>query len=168
MKNKKAIFPGTFDPLTNGHINLIERSIKVFDKVIIIVANNFKKNQLFNLKERMHHIKKATKNYKNIKVIGINDLTTNFARKNNIKILIRGIRNIFDFENEFIMEKTNKYLYPEMESIFMISDINWSYMSSSMIKEIIFYGGNLDYFLPECVIKDIKKKIKRKIVRNLN
>lgn len=161
MNLKKAILPGTFDPITNGHINLINRAIKIFDYILILVANNFKKKQLFNLKERVLHVKKATQHLSNVQVISTNTLTMNFAKKKNFNVIIRGLRNIFDFEYELKMLKINKYLYPEIESIFMISDDQWSHVSSSMIKEIIHYGGNVDLLLPKYIVQEIKTRIQQ-------
>ncbi|MDQ1237644.1 MAG: pantetheine-phosphate adenylyltransferase [Wigglesworthia glossinidia] len=156
---KKAILPGTFDPITNGHINLINRAIKIFDYIFILVANSLKKKQLFNLNERILHVKKATRHLSNVRVVGINSLTMHFAKRKNINIIIRGIRNIFDFEYELKMLKMNKFLYPEIESVFMISDDHWSHVSSSMIKEIIYYGGNVDLLIPRYIIQEIKMRV---------
>ncbi|CAL4325790.1 Phosphopantetheine adenylyltransferase [Buchnera aphidicola (Neophyllaphis podocarpi)] len=164
--NKLAIYPGTFDPITYGHIDIINRISKIFHKVIIAVIKNPKKKLMFKASERIILIKKSIKKNKNIKVLIFNDLIINFAIKNKSNILIRGIRNTNDFNKEYDFEKFNKLMNKDIEVIFLFSSKNLSFLSSSLVKEIAAYKGNLKKFVPLCVHQAMKKKIK--LTKNIN
>ncbi|CAL4325947.1 Phosphopantetheine adenylyltransferase [Buchnera aphidicola (Protaphis terricola)] len=160
---KTAIYPGTFDPITYGHLDIINRATKIFDNIIIAIsANNLNKKNIFSLKERIKLTKLATKNFKNIKkIIGFNDLLANLAKKENTNILIRGIRTIFDFDYEIKLASINKEIYPELDSIFLLSSKKVSFISSSFIKEIAKYKGNITPYLPKEICLELLKKINK-------
>lgn len=160
--NKKAIYPGTFDPITNGHISIIKRAKKIFNYIILAIFKNSKKNTLFKLNKRIRLAKEATKNITNIKVIGFNTLTTKFAKKRKIKIIIRGIRSIIDFENELHHFNINYQIEPTLEYVYFISKPKYNFISSSCIKEMAEYDGNIKKFLPLPSYNALKKKFIRK------
>lgn len=155
-----AIYPGTFDPITYGHLDIIIRAIKIFDNIIIAIANNVKKKPIFNLKERIKLTRQVTSRFKNIKkVIGFNDLLANLAKKEKSHILIRGVRTISDLDYEIKLAAINKHIYPELDSIFFLSSQEVSFISSSFVKEIAFYKGNVKPYLPKEVYSALIKKI---------
>ncbi len=162
MKRKVAIYPGSFDPFTNGHINIIERSVRVFDKVIVAVAHNASKKTTFTIEERVEIIHEIFRNRPEVKVDYFQGLLVEYARKMGTNILLRGMRTVSDFEYELQMALSNKTLYPEIETIFMVTEGAYSYISSSLIKEIITLGGSAKGMIPEIVEKKLKEKLVRK------
>ena len=162
MKRKVAIYPGSFDPFTNGHINIIERSVRVFDKVIVAVAHNTTKKTTFTIEERVEIIHEIFRNRPEVKVDYFQGLLVEYARKMGTNILLRGMRTVSDFEYELQMALSNKTLYPEIETIFMVTEGAYSYISSSLIKEIITLGGSAKEMIPEIVEKKLKQKLVRK------
>jgi pantetheine-phosphate adenylyltransferase len=163
--NKKAIYPGTFDPVTYGHIDLIKRALEIFPEVIIAVAHNPQKNPLFTAKERAEMLKKATADLKGVKVCDFRGLVVDFARKQKIKVLIRGLRMLSDFEYEFQMALTNRKLAPDVETIFLMPQETYSYISAKLLKEAAFLGADLSSFLPKFVEKALKQKINQKVIK---
>jgi len=159
MKRKVAIYPGSFDPFTNGHINIIERSVRVFDKVIVAVAHNVSKKTTFTSEERVEIIREIFRNRPEVKVDYFQGLLVEYARKMGTNILLRGMRTVSDFEYELQMALSNKTLYPEIETIFMVTEGAYSYISSSLIKEIITLGGSAKEMIPEIVEKKLKEKL---------
>ncbi|CUR53475.1 Phosphopantetheine adenylyltransferase [Serratia symbiotica] len=157
--NNKAIYPGTFDPITNGHLDLLTRATLIFDYVILAITTNATKKPLFKLEERIKLATQVTVHLNNLEVLGFNELITNFAKKHNINILIRGLRNISDFEYELQLETLNKSLMPTLESIFFMSSNKWSCISSSVVKEIAKFGGDVTSFLPEIITQALIKKL---------
>jgi len=156
----KAVFPGSFDPITNGHIDIIERASKIFDQLIVAVLINPEKKYLFSAEERIDLIKKTTKDFKNIKVVSTADLLVDYMKKNDIKIIIKGLRAVTDFEYEFQMALMNKKLGPETETLFMITRVENSFLSSSSVKQVALFGGKLDGLVPDEIADIIISKMK--------
>lgn len=155
----KVIYPGTFDPLTYGHLDIIIKASKIFDKIFLAIAENSQKNPLFSLEERIVLAKKATEKFSNVVVFGFSGLTVNVIKQKKINILIRGLRTISDFEYEMQLAKINHYFSPEVETIFMISENIWSCLSSKLVKEIAQYGGKIDEFMPNFIAERVIEKL---------
>jgi pantetheine-phosphate adenylyltransferase len=153
-----AIYPGTFDPITKGHFDIIERSSRMIDKVIIAVAQDNKKDTLFNQNERFKLVKNETKQFKNVKIELFEGFIVNFLKEIKANFIIRGIRNITDFDYETTMATINKKLYNGAETLFLPANENIKFISSSAIKTIIKLGGNIDEFVSKNVKKAILKK----------
>jgi pantetheine-phosphate adenylyltransferase len=153
---KIAVYPGSFDPITNGHLNIVERSTKIFDKLIVAVTVDSKKSTLFSAQERKEMIKEATKNIEKVEVKSFSGLLTDFVKKNKANIIIRGMRAISDFEHESQLALMNKRLAPEIETIFMVTCSAYSYLNSSIVKEIASLNGNISQLVPEIVEKNLK------------
>jgi pantetheine-phosphate adenylyltransferase len=160
-----AVYPGSFDPPTNGHMDIIIRASRLFPQIIVTVTDNVNKKHVFSLQERIDLIKQITKNLKNVKVVLFSGLLANYLEKINSFVLIRGLRAISDFEYEFQMALMNRKLNRKIETIFLITDQSYTFLSSSMVKEIAMLGGNIVDFVPECVNKELKK---RAIMNNLS
>jgi pantetheine-phosphate adenylyltransferase len=156
-----AIYPGTFDPVTNGHIDLIKRAHEIFSEVIIAVAANPGKKPLFDIKERVAMLKKATAGIKGVEVVDFDGLVVEFARKQKSKVLVRGVRMISDFEYEFQMALTNRKLSPDIETIFLMPHESYSYLSSKLLKETAALGADLSSFVPDFVEHALKEKLKK-------
>lgn len=148
---KIAVYPGSFDPITNGHLNIVERSTKIFDKLIVAVAIDSKKSTLFSAQERTEMIREATKKIEKVEVKSFSGLLTDFVRKNKANIIIRGMRAISDFEHESQLALMNKRLAPEIETIFMVTCSKYSYLNSSIVKEIASLNGKISQLVPEIV-----------------
>lgn len=165
-KNNKVIFPGTFDPFSLGHLDILCRLSNIFEKVYISIAVNLEKSPTFTLEERKNMIEKAIKKVMidedSIEIVAITGLVTEYMKNNGIKILARGIRDGEDLNYELKMAKANKLLYPEMDTIFLNTHENYNYISSSLIKEILKFGGPIDGLVPEILIEDIKSKFIKK------
>lgn len=158
---KIAVYPGSFDPVTCGHLDIIKRSCKLFDKVIVAVLDNSQKTPLFSVAERIELIKKCTKDFPNCEVESFGGLLVDFVKQSGAHTVIRGLRAISDFEYEFQMAMLNKKLAPDVETLFMVTNLNCLYISSSVVKEICRYGGNTEGLIPEEIIKDITDKIEK-------
>jgi pantetheine-phosphate adenylyltransferase len=158
--NKIAIYPGTFDPITYGHIDIMRRGLKVFNKIIVAVAYNPQKNPLFSFQERIDMIKVATKGIEGLTVQSFKGLMIDFARKKKINVIIRGIRMVSDFEYEFQMALTNRKLAKTIETVFLMPSEEYSYVSSKLLKEASFLGANLKDFVPASVERKLKSKFK--------
>ncbi len=159
---KKAIYPGTFDPVTFGHLDLIKRATEIFDQVIIAIAANTQKKPLFSTEERMAMLKKATKDFDNVSVETFDELVVDYARRKKINEIIRGLRMISDFEYEFQMTLTNRKLAPDIETIFLMPSESLSYISSKLLKEAASLGAKLSEFLPDFVEDALKRRLKRR------
>lgn len=165
---KKAVYPGSFDPLTNGHVDIIQRGLKLFDSIVVAVLENPKKEPLFSTKERVDMIQNVFPGINNIEVKIFHGLLVDFANENNAKILIRGLRAISDFEYEFQMALMNRKLDPEIETFFMMPSINYTFLSSKIVKEVSFLGGSLSGLVPKNVEVKLKEKFKENPEINLN
>jgi pantetheine-phosphate adenylyltransferase len=155
-----AIYPGTFDPITNGHLDIIERAAALFDQVIVAVACDSTKPTVFSIQERMQMLQEIIKNYPNVKVEKFSGLLVEYVRKKGARIIIRGLRAVSDFEHEFQMASINKRLNPNVETLFMMTHEDNFFLSSSAIKEIASLGGSLSEFVPKVVEETIKKRFK--------
>lgn len=155
-----AIYPGSFDPVTNGHIDLIGRATQIFDKVIVGVANNHHKHPLFTINERLDMLRESTRHIKGIEVEAFEGLVINYARRKNARVLIRGLRMISDFEYEFQMALTNRRLAQDIETVFLMPSENYSFLSSTLLKEAAGLGADLSSFVPAMVEKNLKEKLK--------
>jgi pantetheine-phosphate adenylyltransferase len=151
----KAIYPGTFDPVTNGHIDIIKRACKMFDKIIVAVADNKDKNTMFSLQKRVEFMKKATRNLEKVEVASFNSLLVNFAREKECKIIIRGLRAVSDFEYELQMGYANKSLDSEIDTIYLMPNLENAFISSSVVRSILKYSGDVSHLVPKEIIKDL-------------
>lgn len=155
----KAIYPGTFDPITNGHIDLAIRASQMFDQVIIAIASNPSKSPLFSLEERVDLAVKAIKDYSNISVVGFSGLLADLARKHQAKVLLRGLRAVSDFEYEFQLANMNRRLNPDLESVFLTPAEKNSFISSTIVKEVCLHQGDVSQFVPDFVVSALKGKL---------
>ena len=153
-----AIYPGTFDPITNGHVDIAQRAAKLFDEVIIAVAERKAEKTLFTKDERLFFVNNLFSNIGNIKSISFDGLVTDLAREKSAKILIRGVRTILDFDYEFKMAGMNKKLYTDIETVFLTPTENFNYISSSLVREIAVLGGDVSLFVPQSIQLALKKK----------
>ncbi|OGX37159.1 MAG: pantetheine-phosphate adenylyltransferase [Omnitrophica WOR_2 bacterium RIFCSPHIGHO2_02_FULL_50_17] len=157
--SRRAIYPGSFDPVTYGHIDVIERAAHVFDEVIVAVANNIQKKPLFDTRERVAMLLESTKSIKGIRIDVFDGLVIDFAHKNNANVLIRGLRMVSDFEYEFQMALTNRRLAEDIETVFLMPSEGYSFLSSTLIKEAVSLGADVSSFVPEDVAKRLKKRL---------
>ena len=156
----KVIYPGSFDPVTYGHLDIIKRCSQQFDHVIIGVLNNKSKKSLFSIEERIHLLKETTKDLHNIEIDSFSGLLTEFAKNKGCSTMIRGLRAVSDFEYEMQMALVNKKIYDDIETLFMVSSSQYVYLSSSIVKEIATFGGNISCFVPPIVEDNIMIKLK--------
>ena len=156
---KVAICPGSFDPATLGHMDIIERSRKVFDKVIVAVMVNPEKNTMFTVEERIGLLKKCTKDMDNVEVVGFDGLLAEYARQRGVTAIVKGLRALSDFEYEFQQALTNKKLNPNLETLFLTTSAENMFLSSSIVKQIASFGGDISNFVPECVLDKIKERL---------
>lgn len=156
----RAIYPGTFDPITNGHLDIVQRAAQMFDTVILSVANSPHKNTLFSLDERVALAQIAVATLPNVEVVGFSDLMANFARATRANILIRGLRTAADFEYEMQLASMNRHLMSELESVFLMPAQEWSFISSTLVKEVARHHGDVSHFLPEHVHQALLERLK--------
>ena len=154
-----AIYPGSFDPITNGHIDIATRASKLFDKIIIAVFDTPSKKLVFTTEERVDLVTKAVANMSNVEVVAFKGLTIHFARQVNAKVMVRGLRMSADFEREFEMAMMNKKLDPDLELICVMANQDYQFLSSSLLKEVAGLQGNINDLVPEFVVKAIKRKV---------
>jgi pantetheine-phosphate adenylyltransferase len=158
----KVIYPGTFDPVTNGHLNLIERTHEMFDEVIIGVAASPSKNTMFSLEERVALMEEVVAHLPGVSVKGFSGLLVDFAKHEQAKVLIRGLRTTVDFEYEFGLTNMYRKLLPGLESVFLTPEEEFAFLSSTIVREVAIHGGNIDQFVPAPVAKAIEKKLNEK------
>jgi pantetheine-phosphate adenylyltransferase len=156
---KRAVYPGSFDPITNGHLDIIERAAKVFDEVIVAVLVNPDKKGLFDINERVLLIKKCVSKFENIRVEDFSGLLINFMKQTESNVIVKGLRAVSDFEYEFQMALMNNKLDPNIETVFMMTNAKYSYLSSSSVKQVAQFGGCIKDLVPNNIIDDITKKI---------
>ncbi len=161
MMGKLAICPGSFDPITNGHLDIIERASGIFDQVIVAVFNNEAKSPLFSVQERMDLIKESTSYLPNISVDSSSHLLMDYAKEKNADVVIRGLRAVSDFEYEMQITSMNRKLNPEVETLFVMTNNQYSFLSSSMVKEIAKYHGDISGLIPEVVQSALREKFKK-------
>lgn len=163
MKQKtsyRAMLPGTFDPPTNGHINLIKRASRLFEEVVVVVADNIAKKCLFNAEERLEMLGEIFADYNNVEVVVWNGLIVDYARRNDIGVMIRGVRALVDFGYEFELAMTNKQLYPDLEVLFMPTDPQYFVLRSSAIKEMANFGIDVSSMVPPAVARKLAERVK--------
>jgi len=159
---KIAIYPGSFDPITNGHLDILERGAKIFDKVVIAVADNMRKEAVFSARERMDLIKNCTTAFENVEIDRFTGLVVDYAKSVNASVIIRGLRQVTDFEYEFQMALMNRQLNDNIDTIFLMPHEKYTYLSSSVVREITELDGDVSRFVPENVLKKLKNKYRRK------
>lgn len=153
-----AVYPGSFDPVTLGHMDIIERTAHMFDHVIIGVLQNNSKTPLFSVEERVNILKKATQDIPNVEVRSFSGLAVDFAKECQAHTIVRGLRAITDFEYELQMAQTNRVLEPEVDTTFLITSLEYAYLSSTVVKEVAAFGGDIHKFVPDFVEKEIRAK----------
>lgn len=159
---KIAVYPGSFDPVTSGHLNIITRAAQLFDKVIVCVMVNAGKNPMFSLAERVELIRKVTKELSNVEVDSSDELLAEYARRKGCCTIIKGLRAGSDFENEFQMALINRKINPELDTMFLPAEHQYMYMSSSVVKELAAFDADLSDFLPEQIIPEFKERVTTK------
>ena len=155
---RTAIYPGSFDPVTYGHIDIIKRSAKMVDKLIIGVLSNSSKTPLFSVEERVNMLKEVTKDIPNVEVTSFAGLLIDFADACNAKIIVRGLRAVTDFEYELAMSQTNRVAAPDIDTIFLNTSLKYAYLSSSIVKEMAMYGGDISKFVPESIVDIVRER----------
>ena len=158
-----AIYPGSFDPITNGHLDIVTRAAKLFEKLIVGVYDAPGKNVLFTTEERVELVRQAIANLPNVEVESYSGLTVDFAKKVKAQTMVRGLRISADFQREFDMAMMNKRLFPELELVCLMSTLGYQFLSSGLLKEAASLGGNIDEFVPNHVAEALKKKVKSKV-----
>ena len=156
---KSAIYPGSFDPVTSGHLNIIRRAASIFDHLIVCVMVNAGKNPMFTLDERVELIKRVTKDLPNVEIDCSSELLAEYARRKGSCVIVKGLRAVSDFESEFQMAMVNHKLNPDLDTMFLTAEHQYTYLSSSMVKELASYGADLTEFLPDEIIPDVQKRI---------
>ena len=155
---KRAIYPGSFDPITNGHLDLIEHASRIFDHLTIGILYNHKKKPLFSVEERIKMIERAVSHLDNVDVKSSEGLLVDFARDLNCNIIVRGLRAMTDFEYELQMSQTNRLLAPDLDTVFVTTDMKFNYLSSSTVREVAYFGGDLTPFVPDFIAEELQKK----------
>jgi pantetheine-phosphate adenylyltransferase len=157
--NNTAIYAGTFDPITIGHVDLVERATRLFERVIVAIAANANKKPLFTLNERVLMAQEVLGVHQNVEVIGFSNLLANFALEHKANVILRGIRAVSDFDYEFQLAGMNRYLAPDIESVFLMPSEHCTYLSSRLVREIAALGGDVSQFVPPAIVTALKKKL---------
>lgn len=157
-----AIYPGSFDPVTFGHVDIIKRAAKLFDRVIVAVLVNMSKTPCFTIEERIKLLQKATAGIENVEIAGFEGLLVDYAAQKNASVIVKGLRAVSDFEYEFQMALTNNKLNPEIETVFLTTSTQNMYLSSSIVKQVALLGGDISSFVPACVHDEILERLRKK------
>lgn len=160
----RAVYPGSFDPVTYGHLDIIRRSRSLADELIVGVLNNKAKTPLFSVEERVKMLEEMTKNMPGVKIVPFEGLLIDFAKEMSAGIVVRGLRTVTDFEYELQMAQTNNKLSPELETVFLTTSLEYSYLSSTIVKEVAAFGGDISQFVPETIERRIQEKIMKRRV----
>lgn len=160
MNNRVAVCPGSFDPITNGHLDIIQRGLKTFDTVIVAVAKNSSKNSLFSVEERIEMIKEAVGHNPRVQVDVIDGLLINYVASKGSQVILRGLRAVSDFEYEFQLAQLNRTIHDQIETVFLMTSLRYAYLSSSIVKEIASHHGPIDEFVPKFVQNKLAEKFK--------
>ncbi len=153
-----AVYPGSFDPITNGHMDLIQRALKIFDRIIVAVANNTFKQSLFTIEERVEMVRISLEGYPQISIDTFDGLLVKYAKGKNARAILRGLRAVTDFEYEFQLAMMNRRLEPGVETVFLMTGLRWVFLSSSILKEAAIHGGDIEGMVPEIVNRKLKEK----------
>ena len=155
----KAVYPGTFDPVTYGHLDVIKRASVLFDEIIIGVLHNYQKSPLFSAEERVNILKEVTKDIPNITIKAFEGLSVEFVRQCGARVIIRGLRAITDFDFELQMAQTNRVLEPDIDTMFLTTSLEYAYLNSTTVKEVAYFGKDISKFVPPYVVEQLKKKM---------
>jgi pantetheine-phosphate adenylyltransferase len=156
---KIAVYPGTFDPITNGHVDIISRATRLFDRLIVAIAASPNKKPVFSLEERVDIATQVLRDYENVSIIGFESLLTEFVQQQGAQVILRGLRAVSDFDYEFQLAGIYQQLAPKIESVFLMPSQEFTYISASYVREIASLGGDVSSFVPELVAKELKKKL---------
>ena len=159
---RKAVYPGTFDPCTNGHLDIIKRAAKQFDLVIVGVLRNSAKTPLFSTEERVNILKEVTKDIPNVEIRSFDGLSVSFVKECGAQVIIRGLRAITDFEYELQMAQTNRVMAPDIDTMFLITSLEYAYLSSTTVREVAAYGEDVEKFIPKCAARLMEEKLRKK------
>ena len=158
MMPNLAIYPGTFDPITNGHLDLIQRGLRIFDHIIVAVAASSYKTTLFTVEERLEMIREALGKTENVTIDSFEGLLVDYVKGRNARVVLRGLRAVTDFEYEFQMAMMNRRLEPDVETVFLMTGLRWVFLSSSILKEAAVHGGDIEGMVPELVYRKLREK----------
>ena len=156
---KRAVYTGSFDPITNGHMDIIRRASEIFDVLIVSILNNKEKTPLFSVEERVKILEEATKDLPNVQIDSFSGLLVDYAREKDLHVIVRGLRAITDFEYELQMAQTNRVLAPDIDTVFLTTSLEYAYLSSTIMKEVAGYDGDLSKFAPPEITEAVKKKM---------
>lgn len=166
---KRAVYPGSFDPVTRGHLDIIERAAALVDELVVGVLNNNEKTPLFSVEERVNMLLSVTRHIPNVRVEAFSGLSVEFVRQCNASFIVRGLRAVTDFEYELQMAQTNRSIDRGIDTLFFTTELNYAYISSTIVKEVAFYGGDISGFVPEPVVGQVYEKItQRKREKSIN
>ena len=158
---KRAVYTGSFDPITNGHMDIIRRASEIFDVLIVSVLNNKEKTPLFSVEERVKILEEATKDLPNVQIDSFSGLLVDYAREKDLHVIVRGLRAITDFEYELQMAQTNRVLAPDVDTVFLTTSLEYAYLSSTIMKEVARFGGDLSNFAPPEIITTLRMKLQQ-------
>ena len=159
---KRAVYTGSFDPVTNGHMDIIRRASEIFDVLIVSILNNKEKTPLFSVEERVKILEEATKDLPNVQIDSFSGLLVDYAREKDLHVIVRGLRAITDFEYELQMAQTNRVLAPDVDTVFLTTSLEYAYLSSTIMKEVANFGGDLSKFAPREITDAVEEKLKKR------